>query len=44
MEILKISNSCSNCDNLIEDSHCKVHNLHVSDKYTCDSFDIGSAL
>ena len=40
MEKLKISNSCVNCENLdITLKTCGIHNVEVSEKYTCDEFE-----
>lgn len=39
MDQLKMSNSCLNCENIQESNECKVHNIKVDLKYTCDAFD-----
>ena len=40
MENLKISNSCVNCDNLNHTlKKCGIHQIEVSEKYTCDEFE-----
>jgi len=44
MEILKISNSCINCDNLNHElKRCGVHEVEVNEKYTCAEFRTDSA-
>ena len=44
MEILKISNSCINCDNLNHElKRCGIHEVEVSEKYTCAEFRTDSA-
>jgi len=43
MENLKISNSCVNCENLNRTlKTCGIHQVEVSEKYTCDAFEIQS--
>lgn len=40
MENLKMSNSCVNCENLNHTlNKCGVHQVEVSEKYTCDEFE-----
>lgn len=40
MDNLKISNSCVNCENLNQPlSRCGIHQIEVSEKYTCDEFE-----
>ena len=41
---IRLGNSCTNCENLAENMLCKVHKVQVNDAYTCDSFDMKSAL
>ncbi len=41
---IRLGNSCVNCDNLTETSRCKVHEVIVNDNYTCDNFELKSAL
>jgi hypothetical protein len=41
---IRIGNSCVNCDNLAENEMCKVHGVKVSNSYTCDSFEMKTAL
>ena len=41
---IRLGNSCTNCENLMEGMHCKKHGVQVSDSYTCDSFDMKEAL
>jgi len=44
MEKLKISNSCINCDNLNQTlKTCGIHQVEVSEKYTCEEFSAESA-
>ena len=44
MDILKISNSCINCDNLNHElKRCGIHEVEVSEKYTCAEFRTDSA-
>ena len=39
MEKLSLSNSCLNCLNINEDtSKCGIHEIEVSEKYTCNDF------
>jgi len=41
MENLSLSNSCVNCDNLhVETKTCGVHQVAVSEKFTCESFEV----
>ncbi|MEL6810338.1 MAG: hypothetical protein AAFP76_03265 [Bacteroidota bacterium] len=41
---IRLGNSCTNCENLLEKNRCKVHNVIVSNTYTCDSFEMKAAL
>ncbi len=41
---IKLAHNCSNCDQLKDGNFCLIHNVHVSDKYTCDSFEMKAAL
>ena len=44
MKVLNYSNSCVNCDNLVFSSMtCGVHELSVSEKYTCSEFEDNTA-
>ena len=44
MKVLSYSNSCVNCDNLVFSSMtCGVHELSVSEKYTCSEFEDNTA-
>ena len=44
MKVLSYSNSCVNCDNLVFSSmKCGVHELSVSEKYTCSEFEDNTA-
>ena len=38
MENLNLSNSCINCENILMNSLCSLHNVEVSEKYTCENF------
>ena len=40
MKNLQISNSCVNCENILMNSLCSFHNIEVSEKYTCDQFEV----
>ena len=40
MENLQLSNSCINCENLSTNSLCILHNVEVSEKYTCTNFEV----
>ena len=40
MENLQLSNSCINCENLSTNSLCSLHNVEVSEKYTCTNFEV----
>ena len=43
MENLSLSNSCVNCDNLHEETKtCRVHQVAVSEKFTCESFEVNN--
>ena len=37
---IRFANNCSNCKNLIENTFCSKHEVLVSQKYTCDQFDM----
>ncbi len=40
MEKLKFSNSCINCENLNDTlKTCGIHEVIVSERYTCDDFE-----
>ena len=39
MENLSLSNSCVNCQNLIDVTLCGYHKIEVSEKYTCEEFE-----
>ena len=41
---IRIGNSCGNCDNLTNNHQCGVHEVQVSESYTCDSFEMKVAL
>ena len=41
---IRLGNNCTNCENLSENMMCKVHNVKVSNSYTCDSFEMKAAL
>ncbi|UZO82341.1 hypothetical protein NBT05_07655 [Aquimarina sp. ERC-38] len=41
---IRLGNSCENCENLNENSTCRVHGVKVSSSYTCDSFDMKLSL
>ncbi|MAZ27208.1 MAG: hypothetical protein CL868_09055 [Cytophagaceae bacterium] len=41
---IRLGNSCLNCDNLIEGDYCKVHEINVSERHTCDSFEMKAVL
>lgn len=41
MKKLTLSNSCVNCENLVETTKtCGVHQVEVSEKNTCEEFEI----
>jgi hypothetical protein len=40
MEHLFASNSCVNCKNISQENKCNVHRVEVSEKYTCNDFDL----
>lgn len=41
---IRISNSCSNCENLHTDKTCKIHQVKVTTSYTCDSFEMKNTI
>ncbi|GEQ85122.1 hypothetical protein ULMS_06300 [Patiriisocius marinistellae] len=41
---IRLGNSCTNCENLVDGMNCKIHGVQVSDSYTCDSFEMKAAL
>lgn len=41
---IRFANNCSNCKNLIEGTFCSKHEVLVSQKYTCDLFDMRAEL
>ncbi len=41
---ITLAHNCSNCDQLKDGNFCKTHKVHVSAKYTCDSFDMKASL
>ncbi len=41
---IRLGNSCVNCENLTANEECSIHQVKVSDNYTCDSFEMKMAL
>ncbi|MFD2827671.1 hypothetical protein ACFSYG_14425 [Leeuwenhoekiella polynyae] len=41
---IRLGNSCSNCENLTASNDCKLHGVHVTAGYTCDSFEMKAVL
>ena len=41
---IRLGNGCANCQNLKGNNLCSVHNVKVSNTYTCDSFDMKAEL
>jgi hypothetical protein len=41
---IRFANNCSNCVNLVENAFCSKHEVLVSQKYTCDQFDMKAEL
>ncbi|MAH82449.1 MAG: hypothetical protein CMC21_04265 [Flavobacteriaceae bacterium] len=41
---IRIGNSCSNCENLQQNSICKIHMVTVNPAYTCNSFNMKTAI
>ncbi len=41
---IRIGNSCSNCENLQQNSVCKIHMVTVNPAYTCNSFNMKTAI
>ena len=41
---IRLSSNCTNCAELAADTTCNVHQVKVSENYTCDSFTIKSDL
>ena len=39
---IRIGNSCLNCESFQLDHTCSVHHVKVSEKYTCNSFEMKS--
>ena len=44
MAIIRLANSCNNCENILETGRCTVHGVKVSHSYTCDAFDMKASL
>ena len=40
MEKLTVSNSCVNCSNINEQKKCNIHQVIVSEKFTCEEFSL----
>jgi hypothetical protein len=40
MENLTASNSCVNCSNINEQKKCNIHQVIVSEKFTCEEFSL----
>jgi hypothetical protein len=40
MNNLSVSNSCVNCSNINELKKCKVHEIIVNEKFTCEEFSL----
>ncbi len=38
MAIIRLSTNCTNCAEMAHDAFCRVHEVKVSENYTCDSF------
>ena len=41
---IKLAHNCSNCSQFTEGNYCSKHKVHISAKYTCDSFEMRAAL
>jgi hypothetical protein len=41
---IRFANNCSNCTNLVEKTFCSKHEVLVSQKYTCDLFNMKAEL
>ena len=41
---IRLATNCTNCNNFNNDSTCAQHNIKVSERHTCDSFDMKDAL
>lgn len=41
---IRLASNCVNCQNLVEGSRCSRHDIQVSEKHTCDSFNMKEAL
>lgn len=41
---IRLGNSCCNCENMTAANECKVHGVHVDDRYTCDTFEMKASL
>ena len=41
---IRLATSCTNCTNFNNDHTCAQHDIKVSERHTCDSFDMKTAL
>lgn len=41
---IRLVNGCVNCQNLTSDNMCKVYEIKVENKHTCDSFNMRASL
>ena len=41
---IRLASNCNNCENISGGSICAVHEVKVNQGYTCDSFEMGTAL
>ncbi|MFL1897054.1 hypothetical protein ACJRPK_15225 [Aquimarina sp. 2-A2] len=41
---IRLGNSCLNCSHLIEGEYCTTHQTTVSNRHTCDSFEMRASL
>ncbi|NQZ44814.1 MAG: hypothetical protein HRT65_10920 [Flavobacteriaceae bacterium] len=41
---IRLATNCTNCTNFKNDNSCAQHNITVSERHTCDSFDMKAAL
>ena len=41
---IRLGNGCGNCKNLGDDRLCNIHNVKVTNNYTCDSFALKAVL
>lgn len=44
MSAIRIASNCTNCSELSNTSVCGIHHVAVSEKYTCESFNLRKSM